>query len=117
MKSRAESMTAEQPRAADRATGPAAGPACLLCKREPVEVVDLFRPDDLRKAWAIFGVNFSPQTWQEIDARGGVELWRCASCGFQFCDPSLAGDGEFYAQLERQKKSYYPPEVPEFSRT
>jgi SAM-dependent methyltransferase len=89
----------------------------LLCEGQEVDVVDRFSPDALRKGWAVFGVQFAESTWKAIDRLGGAELFRCAACGFEFCRPVLAGDGDFYAQLEQQKQKYYPPDVPEFIRT
>jgi len=98
------------PAAADR-------PACLLCGARSIEIVDAFPSDLLQKAWSVFGVSFSKATWSMFDHLDAVNLYRCSSCGFSFCDPGLAGNGLFYAELERQKASYYPPDVPEFIRT
>ena len=96
---------------------PGSRPHCLLCGEAHVDLVDTFTCRDLEKAWRVFDVSFSRESWSVFDGRSQVELFRCSSCGFQFCDPRLAGGGQFYAELERQKTVYYPPEVPEFVRT
>ena len=90
---------------------------CLLCGGSETKVIDTFGVGDLRKAWTVFGVNFSNATWRLFNGKDKVEVFRCAACGFQFCNPELAGDGQFYADLERQRKTYYAPDVPEFHRT
>lgn len=82
-----------------------------------VGAAEPFACDALAKSWRLFGVTFSPEVWSVFDGMREVRLFRCAACGFQFCDPKLAGNGAFYAELERQKTVYYPPEVPEFIRT
>jgi SAM-dependent methyltransferase len=92
-------------------------PPCPLCATAQVSVVDRYPVESLRKAWAVFGVHFPKSVWAAFNGRQAIEMFRCSSCGFQFCDPTLAGDGAFYAELERQKQTYYPPDVPEFSRT
>lgn len=77
----------------------------------------MFAREDMKKAWGVFGVHFSPQTWRALESFEEVELFRCGACGFRFSHPALAGNGLFYAELEQQKTTYYPPEVPEFTRT
>src|SRR4051794_7485675 len=97
--------------------GRAAPRACLLCGGAPLEVVDALPCEDIRKAWRVCGVSFSAASWSAFEGMGAVELFRCTVCGFQFCRPELAGDGIFYAELERQRSTYYAPDVPEFTRT
>lgn len=62
-------------------------------------------------------MHFSPEVWSQFDGIDEVRLFRCEACGFKFCDPRFAGGSLFYAELEQQKTAYYPPEVPEFTRT
>src|SRR5262249_29373711 len=92
-------------------------PACLICGSTAARVVDVFPAEEIRQAWSVFSVRFSKPTWKIFDRVAEVELFECLGCGFRYCDPRLAGDGEFYSELERQKNAYYPPEVPEFTRT
>jgi SAM-dependent methyltransferase len=91
--------------------------ACLLCGRPELEVTDSFSTADIRKGWGVFGVHFPKGSLGAFEQLASVDMFRCRTCGFQFCSPELAGDGQFYAELERQKKTYYPPDVPEFRRT
>lgn len=97
--------------------GGADGRKCLLCDGTDCAVADQFDCADLRKAWSALGVEFSAHVWSAINGRPALELFECQACGFRFCDPRLAGDGRFYDELDRQRTSYYPADVPEFSRS
>src|SRR5260221_466176 len=81
----------------------AAHPASLLCGGTLPQVVDVFPADEIRRAWAVFNVRFSKETWRVFDGLADVRLHECGACGFRFCEPHLAGSGGFYAELEQQK--------------
>lgn len=62
------------------------------------------------------GVRFSEEAWQMGNPGDSVPLWRCGECGFEFCDPHLAGNESFYQELQQQKENYYPEGSQEFGR-
>ena len=45
-----------------------------------------------------------------------IHLYECRECGFQFFNPKLAGDGEFYEHVQAQGTGYYAPNRPENER-
>jgi SAM-dependent methyltransferase len=70
----------------------------------------------LRKAWEVTGTRLSEAAWPAFDPESLVKVWQCGSCGFEFSDPSFAGNGQFYKELQAQNEYYYPDASPEFIR-
>ncbi len=52
-----------------------------------------------------------------LRGRNELELLECRTCGFRFFDPTLAGGGTFYAELQKQIATYYAANRPEFKWT
>jgi len=69
---------------------------------------------ELRRLWSEFGVTFSPEALQSLQGRSEIELQECIDCGFRFFDLLLAGNGAFYADLQRGIGAYYTEVRPEF---
>jgi len=61
------------------------------------------------------GNQFDDAAWGRITPGMAVVRHQCQGCGFQFFDPSLAGNEAFYRQLEHAE--YFAPDRPEFSRS
>lgn len=89
-------------------------PRCLLCNMEDCRPVATLTCAELIGLWAEFGVSFSAGAVAMLESRRIVELQECRQCGFRFFDPALAGQGDFYADLQRQTGGYYNPLRPEF---
>jgi SAM-dependent methyltransferase len=88
---------------------------CLLCSGEHLEKSDQLTGREIRSLWRELGKEFPPEALAGIDENSNVILWRCADCGFELFDPSLAGNSLFYQCLE--SPDYYCPTRPEFART
>jgi 2-polyprenyl-3-methyl-5-hydroxy-6-metoxy-1,4-benzoquinol methylase len=88
---------------------------CPLCGGRRIRVIKQLSGQQLRRLWQEAGTQFTPEAWGRIGEQSVIALQRCDECGFAFFDPSLAGNGAFYEQLERP--GYYSPERPEFRRT
>jgi SAM-dependent methyltransferase len=91
-------------------------PSCLLCGQSGASIVDAMRTEDLAVAWRQMGVTFSAEAWAVLEETSQVFRYNCNRCGFQFFDPSLAGNASFYAELQNQIQSYYPVTCPGFER-
>lgn len=66
--------------------------------------------------WRLASVTL-PGKWVDLlRSVGVIHLYRCRSCGFQFFDPRLAGDAEFYTAVQQQLHGYYSPDRPENQR-
>src|SRR6267143_6462197 len=89
--------------------------ACPLCGVSGAREVEHLTGSQLRELWRALGWEFSPPAWGEITPEFVVTLHRCAACGFEFFDPSLAGNETFYRELERA--DYFVENRPEFQRT
>lgn len=92
-----------------------AGLACPLCGGKKKEVVDKLTGSQLAALWQAMGKNLTPAAWGPIKPETVVEQFRCASCGFIFFDPALAGNESFYQQVEGD--GYFSPHREEFGRT
>jgi SAM-dependent methyltransferase len=91
--------------------------ACLLCGSNDSRCMSKLSSADLSEAWSQLEVRFSEQAWAVLCGRGEVELLECQGCGFRFFDRSLAGEGTFYAELQKQIPTYYSSVRPEFKWT
>lgn len=88
---------------------------CLLCSSKHLEPSDQLTGREIRALWREVGKNIPPEALGGIQDNSNVILWRCTACGFEFFDPSLAGNSLFYQCLESPE--YYSPGRPEFQRT
>lgn len=89
---------------------------CPLCKSDQVSVIDSLTGRELHVAWEVLACRFSTTAFDRILPTTKLELIECSACGFQYFDTSLAGNGQFYAELQTQLTTYYPVECPSFSR-
>jgi len=87
---------------------------CPLCGGQELGVTEQLSGLQLRALWKALGREFTPEAWG-IHEHYLVALQRCQACGFEFFDPSLAGDEAFYRELDRPE--YYSALRPEFART
>jgi SAM-dependent methyltransferase len=89
--------------------------SCLLCASKQLKPSSQLNGREIRALWREAGKEFPPEALIGIDDNSDVILWRCAVCGFEFFDPSLAGNSLFYQCLESPE--YYSSGRPEFQRT
>ena len=87
-------------------------PACLLCGAAAARTVFTLSGAELRQLFRASGRALSEPAFGPITPPFVIRLFECTSCGFQYFDPTLAGSGEFYAELEQAP--YYPATRPEF---
>ncbi len=88
---------------------------CPLCGGRKLGVAEQLSGLQLRALWKALGCEFTPEAWGKIHEHYLVVLQRCRTCGFEFFDPSLAGDEAFYRELDHPE--YYSALRPEFART
>lgn len=94
-----------------------AGPTCLLCDSPNCEPGRSLTLGQLLTGWKAHGVEFSAEAWPYPDDSRAVEVWKCGSCGFEFSDPALAGNAQFYVELQKHgADTYYPKDSLEFHR-
>jgi len=91
--------------------GNPAATACLLCGSDDVSVRHSLSAGNLLAGWSLDGHQLPPRSVQTLLDEGMIHLYECRACGFQFFNPKLAGDAEFYEQLHRP--DYYAPGRPE----
>src|SRR5262245_33824475 len=84
-------------------------PRCLLCNTGDCRPVATLTCAELLGLWTELGVSFSAGALAMIESRSVVELQECRGCGFRFFDPALAGQGVFYADLQRHSGGYTCP--------
>jgi SAM-dependent methyltransferase len=94
--------------------GNPAATACLLCGSDDVSVRHSLSAGNLLAGWSLDGHQLPPRSVQTLLDEGMIHLYECRACGFQFFNPKLAGDAEFYEQLHRP--DYYAPDRPENER-
>ena len=88
---------------------------CPLCSSLQAHDSEQLTGAQLRALWRALGWEFSPAAWGAITPEFLVTLWKCEACGFEFFDPTLAGNETFYRELERAE--YFVENRPEFQRT
>ena len=88
---------------------------CLLCSDTRLKIAARLTPREIRALWHECGTDFPPKALGKVDEVTETILWQCSRCGFQFFDPTLAGDGSFYELLDSSE--YYCSTRPEFQRT
>jgi SAM-dependent methyltransferase len=95
-------------------TNSAASPKlnCLLCGSSALGVVWSLTGRDVRALWRACGRNISEAAFGLLTPEREVTQFECGGCGFRFFDPSLAGSGKFYEELELA--NYYVRDRPEF---
>jgi len=89
--------------------------SCLLCSSKHLKHSDQLTGREIRALWHEGGREFPPEAMVGIHDNSNIILWQCTICGFEFFDPSLAGNSLFYQCLESSE--YYSPDRPEFQRT
>ena len=89
---------------------------CLLCDHEYLVEADRRSAHEIKMTWEAMGIRFKDGAFPIGDGEAtDYMLWRCGRCGFEFFDPSTAGNAFFYESLE--SPDYYTPNRPEFGRT
>jgi SAM-dependent methyltransferase len=86
---------------------------CLLCGSTNVFIHHSLSAEGILKCW---NHRFSPPAVQPLLDERTIHLYDCRECGFQFFNPKLAGDAEFYEELHAQGSGYYAPDRPENKR-
>jgi len=89
---------------------------CLLCGSRECQPKHFLSSGQLRRAWPLLNVTFSPDSWPNIENEQPIYLWKCQNCRFEFSDSNLAGNAFFYQELQAQSSNYYPDASPEFLR-
>ncbi|MEI6198117.1 MAG: class I SAM-dependent methyltransferase [Verrucomicrobiota bacterium] len=88
---------------------------CLLCSGKLLKNSAQLNGLEIRALWRGCNKEFPPEALVGISENSNIILWQCAGCGFEFFDPSLAGNSLFYQCLESSE--YYSSNRPEFQRT
>jgi SAM-dependent methyltransferase len=88
---------------------------CLLCSSKHLKPSDQLSGQEIRALWHEVGKDLPPEAMVGIHDNSNIILWQCTVCGFEFFDPSLAGNSLFYQCLESSE--YYSSARPEFQRT
>ena len=91
-------------------------PACLLCGSNDASIRHSLSAENIVACWIKDGRPLPPLSVQSLRAEGMIHLYECRKCGFQFFDPKLAGDEEFYDGLHTNRPDYYAPGRPENQR-
>jgi SAM-dependent methyltransferase len=89
--------------------------SCLLCANTTKNVVETFTGKELRRLWKELNREFTPEAWGGVVDGYTVAMYSCNRCGFEFFEPTLAGNEAFYRQLEGP--DYFSTTRPEFART
>ncbi len=69
---------------------------------------------ELVELWGALSRPISDADLARCNCGGTVELLECRECGFQYFDPRLAGDEQFYHSLDVGNDLYYNKSRPEF---
>jgi SAM-dependent methyltransferase len=91
-------------------------PACLLCGSADVSIRHSLSAAELLVVWSGNGYDLQPRSSQPLLDEGMIHLYECRQCGFQFFNPRLAGDAEFYEHVQTHAVGYYAPNRPENER-
>jgi hypothetical protein len=81
--------------------------SCLLCSGNHLNKSAQLTGHEIRALWREVGHEFPAKALVGISEDGKIILWQCADCGFEFFDPTLAGNSLFYQCLE--STDYYTP--------
>lgn len=91
--------------------------SCLLCGSTHYHSRHSLTASDILKCWSVYGHHqFSAAAVQSLTEEGFVHLYECADCGFQFFNPRLAGNSEFYQELYANVPGYYAVDREENTR-
>ncbi len=90
--------------------------ACLLCGSGDVSIRHSLSATELLVGWSGDGYDLPPRSSQPLLDEGMIHLYECRECGFQFFNPKLAGDAEFYEHVQTHAMGYYAPNRPENER-
>jgi 2-polyprenyl-3-methyl-5-hydroxy-6-metoxy-1,4-benzoquinol methylase len=88
------------------------GLRCLLCGGSTFTTVWRLTGEDVRTLWKTRGLHLSEGAFGPLTPQRECAQFECCACGFRFFDPSLAGNGKFYEELEQ--RDYYVVTRPEF---
>ena len=66
---------------------------CLLCRHERTQIIDALTPAEIGRLWNYFGVTLGAEAQASFQGAARITQHRCASCGFEFFDPVLPGNG------------------------
>jgi SAM-dependent methyltransferase len=91
-------------------------PACLLCGSTAVSARLSLSAENIKASWLQDGRPLPGPALQKLREEGTIHLYRCRDCGFQFFNPNLAGDEQFYDGLHTERADYYAPDRPENKR-
>jgi len=91
-------------------------PDCLLCNSNDISIRDSLSAENILACWSQEGRPLPPSSVQNLQSEGTIHLYECRKCGFQFFNPKLAGDGEFYEEIHANRSDYYAPNRPENQR-
>jgi SAM-dependent methyltransferase len=86
---------------------------CLLCGGGSTRSVWRLTGNELRELFREAGHSLSEEAFGKVTPEYVIQLFHCDGCGFEFFDPTLAGSGKFYEDLDRG--TYYVQERPEFA--
>ncbi len=92
-----------------------AHPPCLLCKSTSEIGEHRWTIEQIEKLYAVIGIDVRGVIFPGRPREAEISLLRCTACGFGFFDPELAGDGAYYAAIDRGE--YYSVDRPEFQFT
>lgn len=85
---------------------------CLICSSSRTDRVGSVPVDDLVHAYRQPGLAVDVEHLF-AKSSGAIELWHCGACDLRWYAPSVSGDAEFYAGLQRQSW-YYQEDKPEY---
>ena len=88
---------------------------CLLCSHSGLKESARLSGREIALLWREVGHVFPSEALVGIVENSTIVLWRCSACGFEFFDPAMAGNSQFYQCLE--SPDYYSSDRPEFHRT
>ena len=91
-------------------------PACLLCGSNDISIRHSLGADQILACWVQDGRPLPASSAQSLKDEGAIHLYECRKCGFQFFNPKLAGNEEFYNGLHANRSDYYAPDRPENER-
>jgi len=91
-------------------------PRCLLCESERCGVRASLSAQDLLTSWTIGTPALTDSAAQPLLDERTICLYVCLDCGFRFFNPNLAGDADFYANLQANCPGYYALDRPENKR-
>ncbi len=85
---------------------------CILCHSEAIVLEQLLETKHLIELYQLqFGFDIS----SEFSNNKTIEFVKCKNCQLRFFETAYAGSGEFYEELQLNRKVYYNPDREEFT--